>query len=514
VNLKIDLKGLLAKKKGAAPETDGIVVDGEKSAGSEKVKQILVWVKSNALVVTLAIVSIGALVSAYLFSSDLAAGNQKSATEVAQHLENLRALERSSVTITIPGNAPVQVPGVVSKKLVEEVRTRMSTGEEKQQNVMALAVAHNSHGRSSAMPLRIDLKSPKAQQAQFEMLDALTKEYDALLARCRATLPPSEDDVRTELRRTKARFLQMNQVGQVSTSGGQPGGQTGGQVAGQRAGQASAGVGQGKSALDPALQEQLRSELQARRLGEYSKAASEGGLYCSALALGFDPNPAREDKPEARLLELWRRQMKFWVAEDVVEACMAVNGDKSIPEATVKRIVGIKFLTLAGSGGGDQDGSLAGSALPVEQPLEGAGQGDASSQDASTGPAIDPQAPVTRNYEKSLSGLVTNQLFDVHTAVVRCVVETSKIPALMNALAKRNFVVVTDVRVTPVDPFAAIAEGYYYGAKEPVSLVTLTIDSAWLRQWTGPLMPDPVRKQLGTSGTVQGGETGPDGGAG
>jgi len=42
----------------------------------------------------------------------------------------------------------------------------------------------------------------------------------------------------------------------------------------------------------------------------------------------------------------------------------------------------------------------------------------------------------------------------------------------------------------------------------------LTIDSAWLRQWTGPLMPDPVRKQLGTSGTVQGGETGPDGGAG
>jgi len=507
VNLKIDLKGLLGKKKGAAPEADGIVIDGEKSAGSAKVKQILVWVKSHALVVTLAVVSIGALVSAYLFSSDLAAGNQKSATEVAQHLESLRALERSSVTITIPGNAPVQVSGVVSKKLVEEVRTRMSAGEEKHQNVMALAVVHNSHGRSSAMPLRVDLKSPKVQQVHFEMLDALTKEYDALLARCRATLPPSEDDVRTELRRTKARFLQMNQVGQ-------PGGQAGGQVAGQPAGQASAGGGQGKSALDPALQEQLRSELQARRLGEYSKAASEGGLYCSAAALGFDSKPASEDKPEARLLELWRRQMKFWVAEDVVEACMAVNGDKSIPEATVKRIVGINFLTLAGSGGGDQDGSLAESALPVEQPLEGAGQGDASGQDASTGPAIDPQAPVTRNYEKSLSGWATNQLFDVHTAVVRCVVETSKIPAFMNALAKRNFVVVTDVRVTPVDPFAAIAEGYYYGAKEPVSLVTLTIDSAWLRQWTGPLMSDPVRKQLGTSGTVQGGATAPDGGAG
>jgi len=507
VNLKFDLKGLLSKKKGAPSETDGIVVDGEKSAGSEKAKQILVWVKSNALVVTLAVVSIAALVSAYLFSSDLATGNQKSATEVAQHLESLRALERSSVTITIPGNAPVQVSGVVSKKLLEEVRARMSTAEEKQQNVMALAVAHNSHGRSPAMPLRIDVKSPKVQQIHFEMLDALRKEYDALLDRCRATLPPSEEDVREELRRTKARFLQMNQVGQA-------GAKAGGQVAGQPAAPANAADGKSKPGLDASLQEQLRSELQARRLGEYSKAASEGGLYCSEAALGFDPKQASQDKPEARLLELWRRQMKFWVAEDVVEACMAVNGDKSIPEAAVKRIVGINFVTLAVSDGGDQGGSLAETATPVDPPLEEAGAGDASGQDASLGPAIDPQAQVTKNYEKSLSGWATNQLFDVHTAVVRCVVETSQIPSFLNALAKRNFVVVTDVRVTPVDPFAAIAEGYYYGAKEPVSLVTLTIDSAWLRQWTGPFMPDPVRKKLGTSGTVQGGETGPDGGAG
>jgi len=504
VNLKIDLKGLLGKKKGAAPESDGIVLAGEKSAGSEKAKQILVWAKSNALVVTLAVVSIVALASAYLFSSDLAGENQKSAQAVAQHLENLRALERSSVTITIPGNAPVQVSGVVSRKLVEEVRSRMSTGEEKPQNVMALAVAHNSHGRSSAIPLRVPVTGPKVQQVHFEMLEALSKQYEALLDRCRATLPPSEDDVREELRRTKARFLQMNQVGQASVSTGQPEGQS----SPRSPGQSSAVDGKAKPTLDASLQEQLRSELQARRLGEYSKAASEGGLYCSAAALGFDPKPASEDKA-ARLVELWRRQMKFWLAEDVVEACMAVNGEKSIPDAPIKRIVGINFLTLAAGGGGNQEGSMSESAPPAEQPLEGAADGDGAGQDSATGPQIDPQAPVTRNYEKSLSGWATNQLFDVHTAVVRCVVETSKIPAFMNALAKRNFVVVTDVRVTPVDPFASIAEGYYYGAKEPVSLVTLTIDSAWLRQWTGPLMPDSVRKQLGTSGTMQGGETTP-----
>lgn len=510
MKLKLDLKGLLGKKKGSAPQVDGIVVDGEKSAGAQSAKQVLVWIKSNALVVTLAVVSIGALVSAYLFSSDFAAENKKRAQEMAQQLDDLRALERSSVTITIPGNDPIQFSGVVSRKMVEEVRTRMTSGDEKPENVMALAVAHNSRGRAPAMSLLVPVKDPKVQQVHFEMFDALKKQYDALLSDCRATLPPSEDDVRAELRRTKARFLQMNQIGQTSA----PAKQGDGQSSPQPAGQATAGDGKGKAALDGALQAQLRSELQARRLGEYSKAAAEGGLYCSAEALGFDPNPARKATPEARLLELWRRQMKFWVAEDVVQACMAVNKARSIPDAPIKRIVGINFVTLAGEGEDDQGGSLSDSATPpAEQPLEGAPEGEVSSADALSGPPIDLQMPVTRNYEKSLSGWSTNQLFDVHTAVVRCVVETSKIPALINALAKRNFVVVTNVRVAPVDPFAAIADGYYYGAKEPVSLVTLTIDSAWLRQWTGPLMPEPVRKQLGTSGTVQGGDPAANGGA-
>ncbi len=510
MKLKLDLKGLLGKKKGAELDPDGIVVDGEKSAGNAKARAALVWVKSNALVVILAVVSIGSLVLAYLFSSDLAAGNQKSASEKAQHLDSLRSLERSSVTITIPGNEPIQFSGVVSRKLVEEVRTRMSSGDEKSEDVMALAVLHNSKKREPAMPLRLDAKSPKVQQVHLDMLEALSKEYDQLLEKCRATLPPSEDDVRPELRRTKARFLQMNQVAPATPSANQP--------AGQAAGQAGAVDAKGKSTLDSGLQEQLRSELQARRLGEYSKAAAEGGLYCSAGALGFDPKPASEGKADARLIELWRRQMKFWIAEDVVEACRAVNGSKSIPEAAVKRIVGINFVTLPGGSDDGQGGSLADSQPPAEQPVEGAAEGTVGNADALTGPPIDPQAPVTRSFEKSLSGWATNQLFDVHTSVVRCVVETSKIPAFMNALAKRNFIVVTDVRVAPVDPFAAIQEGFYYGASEPVSLVTLTIDSAWLRQWTGAFMPDPVRKKLGTSGQVQGGvqdgDVAPNGGAG
>ena len=62
---------------------------------------------------------------------------------------------------------------------------------------------------------------------------------------------------------------------------------------------------------------------------------------------------------------------------------------------------------------------------------------------------------------------------------------------------------IADVRISAIDPFVAIRSGYYYGLN-PVSLVVLKLESAWLREWTGPLMPDSVRAQLGTTGQVQG----------
>lgn len=82
-------------------------------------------------------------------------------------------------------------------------------------------------------------------------------------------------------------------------------------------------------------------------------------------------------------------------------------------------------------------------------------------------------------------------------------VETAKIPLVTDAIVQQNFIAITNVRISPVDPFVAIQSGFFYG-ESPVSTVVLSLESIWLRQWTGPLMPDEVRLKFHTTGQVQG----------
>jgi hypothetical protein len=41
-----------------------------------------------------------------------------------------------------------------------------------------------------------------------------------------------------------------------------------------------------------------------------------------------------------------------------------------------------------------------------------------------------------------------------------------------------------------------LERGYYYGP-EHVVRATITIESVWLRNWVGPLMPASVKRSLG-----------------
>ena len=44
--------------------------------------------------------------------------------------------------------------------------------------------------------------------------------------------------------------------------------------------------------------------------------------------------------------------------------------------------------------------------------------------------------------------------------------------------------------------YAAAGAGYFYGS-EPVTEVTLLVETIWLRSWTTPFMPDEVKTSLG-----------------
>ena len=121
-----------------------------------------------------------------------------------------------------------------------------------------------------------------------------------------------------------------------------------------------------------------------------------------------------------------------------------------------------------------------------------------------TGEPINPDAALpAADYSKSFTGRTTNQLFDIITCEVRLIVQTSAIPQVIGELAKRNFITVTDVKLRPVDSFGAAEEGFIYGAA-PVSAVSLKLETIWLREWTGPFMPDDLRSRLNTSGMLLG----------
>lgn len=205
MNLKFDIKNLFKSKK--APEIEGLEI----SAGpqSNQGKKIAIWIKSNVFVISLALVSISSLAVAYWVSSDLYEGDQKSAQAIGKKVEELSSLERTPVSITILGNEAVTGNVTVNKKLVEDVKARMSEGELSTSSGLPFAIEHNKGMHVPIMSLRLRSEDTKRKQAHLDLHDRLIVKYDDLLKSCRATLPPSEDDVQLELQRAKERFLQL-----------------------------------------------------------------------------------------------------------------------------------------------------------------------------------------------------------------------------------------------------------------------------------------------------------------
>jgi len=199
---------------------------------------------------------------------------------------------------------------------------------------------------------------------------------------------------------------------------------------------------------------------------------------------------------------LWFLQWKYWIAEDVVSACSKMNQGKSILNGPVKRIISMNFLgRLKSVGAPESTGEETPPALDggAVQPISGV--------------PIDSNAIVSMsNYGVSPRGWASNQLYDVYRTQVELVVETAQIPLLANAFSKQNFIAITDLRISQVDSFNALGMGYFYG-ESPVSKVVMVLESVWLRQWTGPLMPDEVRAEFGTTGQVQSALSNQEGGS-
>lgn len=222
--------------------------------------------------------------------------------------------------------------------------------------------------------------------------------------------------------------------------------------------------------LTPEQEEALDADLRRRRLSAYASRASEVLVYATPEVFqtqlpggqGFAPLEPDPDRREYTELDAFRWQFDLWVFEDIIHAIGRANREAtSVRDAVVKRVESVRLFAFEPS---EQDGTIIGAR----------------------------QTHTGRKTER------TNQVFDVRHAQIVAVVSAERLPAFIDALGGSNFMTVTGVRLSSVDPWADLQQGYYYG-DEPVVRAELDLECVYLRDWLVTYMPEPVRTALGVT---------------
>lgn len=107
-----------------------------------------------------------------------------------------------------------------------------------------------------------------------------------------------------------------------------------------------------------------------------------------------------------------------------------------------------------------------------------------------------PDKRLPEAFNVSMSGRVSNALYDVRHAQVDLVVEFRQLPTLFKAIGKTNIMSVLNVHIADEDEYEALQAGYVFGPHDCVRIQML-VETIWLREWTAPLMPQVVKDQLG-----------------
>ena len=427
---------------------------GGSSAPKVDAKAMLAWAKSNPVIVASVAVMVIAPAAAWWFASDMHAAADEAASKRAQEFAALDKLEKSSVEIALPGRAPEQRTGVISARTVRAYQELAERFRGDAVELQSVALERNRRSRDS---LFVDITVTRANNNTVAetVHGKVIERADATLRRLRAGSPPDEQSVVDQLQRTQDQFIAREQKPDRKSLG-----------------------------ADEA--DRLGKQLLERRLQLYADAARSVSFYAERGDLGLPLSSAEAGKqPTEAVLFGW--QWRMWIVEDFLEAVAAANAPyKSVLDAPVKRILSIQV----------REDALPAAAQPA--PAEGEGGEAQPAAPAALAP-IDPKSPVTYDFSRSFTGRASNHLYDVRQLSVRMVVSTSRLPEVMDAIARANFMTILSMEMRPADAFAAAAEGFIYGP-ESVSEVRMTVESLWMRQWLAKLMPRDLQVAKGSDG--------------
>lgn len=436
----------------------------------EQIKPAIGWIKGHLFIFVMSLLIVLFLGCGWYFSGGL---NTQLVSDIDDHKKNFQKLDKASKTsVTLPmTSGDFTASGTLNKALLGSLDELSRTMAGDVESAKALVLKHNGEGTKTLLVDESQFPNPpqsKREDLPNKVHAALITAYDEMLEASNAGAPPALDSVEAMLLREQSRFVQADLR---KTS---------------------------RDELNEQELSELTSKLTQARLQLYNEEAGKITFYASprSFKLAADPFVTKQDHS---LAEMYTWHWDWWVAQDLVSAIAAANSDPAsgkpltVVEAPVKRLVSVQSLDApfesAASGTGNSAGRQAG----------GSGRGG-STPAATVGmlpePMVGMDGSLDVDFAVSLTGRTSNKVFDVRNVRVVLIVETDKLPRLVNALGNENFMTITNVSVQPANAFTAAERGYIYGAN-PVSRVTLDLETLWFRQWTAAWMPQDVRDALG-----------------
>ena len=426
-------------------------------------KQVIAFVKEHVLVVVFCGTIIAALAGGWFASAGFNETVRLKAEEQARRFGELEGAEKGSITIAFPGSAePFNAKGVINEAVV------------KQYGQVINVIAEDA---------------TKIQQAALAQ-KFVAAQYAKLLADVHAGTAPAVTEITKRLEGARLNFINQDLRKNDAAS------------------------------LSAEEKLKLEQKLASDRIGLLESSAMSVSFFCDPIDLSIPTEAAAKaldfEKPAqiaAYEQTLFDWQWRFWVTEDILRGLYAANQDGAkelVPElrAPVKHLISLTIAPMGKSGGASEEGSASENASSGEAAAFGAApespEGAATPAPTATvraglgSPQVDPAAEAARDYSKSFTGRTSNTVYDVRQVTLVFVAETAAIPAVLNALSRENFMTILDMEVVPADPFAAARKGFAYGV-EPVSTVTLDIETIWFREWTAFFMPESVRGLLGVT---------------
>jgi len=405
------------------------------------VDKALTIIKKNLLSIICSVAALLAMIALLYPLSGMRTKFKADLADRAKNFTRAQSLLREArfLPIVEPGAEPEPLNRFPTDQVITAGKAARDTVHNQSDQLLLDAIALNQAGHDLLYSPDI-LPNPGDHVFDYRSayLDAVQKQLPAALG---GVMPPNADEINrriTELHQTEVEN-KIIKIGQTELN--------------------RVELENDFAELKAKLPDQLRRE-----------SAMKNKLYIDPTALSVNAIMTNVDQKPTPA-DVWYAQFSLWIQKDVASSIIAANNNvpnSNIQNDAIKRLVQLRVP-------GDVN-------VYVQSP-------------GATPPPDDPNATDPRDFTKSPTGRVCNDLYDVVQCTLVVEADQRQIPLILRELQRDKLTSVLGIEISPIDAGADDAQGFMYGVA-PVVRLSITLESLFMRKWTLPLMPEEVKTEL------------------